>query len=139
MARMKKWRGKEIAEAVAQNMAKALGKFGLRVERHSKRELRRGHGVRYGTLRRSIHTATPGYNWSGDDMKPGPGTPEFGGQMFVAVVDGKRVGIQVGSGLKYAMPVHQGHHSFEGYHYLTNGLAKAKPELAQDLAEYKLK
>ncbi|NUQ86380.1 MAG: hypothetical protein HUU11_16870 [Anaerolineales bacterium] len=139
MARMKSWRGREISQAVAQNVAKALGKFGLRVEGHSKRELRRGHGVRYGTLRRSIHTAQPGYSWRGDDVKPGPGTPEMGGQIFVALVSGRRITIQVGSGLRYAMPVHQGHHSFDGYHYLTNGLEKAKPELAQDLAEYRLK
>lgn len=139
MARMKRWFGKEISQAVAQNVAKALGKFSLRVERHSKRELRRGHGVRYGTLRRSIHTAQPGYNWGGDDVKPGPGTPEMGGRSFTAMIEGRKITIQVGSGLKYALPVHQGHHSFEGYHYIANGLEKAKPELAQDLAEYRLK
>lgn len=139
MARMKKWRGKEIAQAVANNVAKALGKFALRVEGHSKRELRRGHGVLTGTLRRSIHTAQPGFNWGGDDVKPAPQTPELGGRVFTALIQGKKVTIQVGSGLKYALPVHQGHHSFEGYHYLTNGLEKAKPELAQDLAEYRLK
>lgn len=140
MARFTKWRGKEIAQAVSENMAKALGKFGLRVEGYSKKELRKpNHGVKSGTLRRSIHTAQPGYNWSGDDIEPGPGTPERGKQTFIAMIDGKRIIIQVGSGMNYALPVHQGHHSFEGYHYMTNGFEKAKPELAQVLKEYRLK
>lgn len=138
MARMKRWHGKEISDAVKQNVAKAFGKFALRVEGHSKKELRRGHGVLTGTLRRSIHVAQPGYSWTGDDITPDTGTPELGGQLFTAMINGRRVTIQVGSGLRYALPVHQGHHSFEGYHYLTNGLEKAKPELAQDLREYRL-
>lgn len=139
MAKIRNWRGDQIVTAVKGNVAKAMGKFGLRVEGHAKKELRRGHGVRYGTLRRSIHTAEPGYNWSGDDVKPGPGTPELGGRMFAALINGRKVTIQVGSGLRYALPVHQGHHSFAGYHYLTIGLEKAKPELGQDLAEFRLK
>lgn len=139
MAKITRWHGKEIADAVKNNVAKGLGKFALRVEGHSKKELRRGHGVRYGTLRRSIHTAEPGYNWGADDVKPGPGTAELGGRIFKAMINGRRVTIQVGSGLRYALPVHQGHHSFAGYHYLTIGLDKAKPELKNDLAEYRLK
>lgn len=139
MARMKKWRGAEVSQAVKQNVAKAFGKFALRVEGHAKKELRRGHGVRYGTLRRSIHTAAPGYNWGGDDVEPGPGTPELGGRLFEAMISGRKVTIQVGSGLGYALPVHQGHHSFAGYHYITIGLEKAKPELGNDLREYRLK
>ena len=121
------------------NVAKALGKFALRVEGYSKHELRRGHGVLTGTLRRSIHVAQPGYNWGADDLEPKAGTPELGGQMVEALINGRKVTIQVGSGLRYALPVHGGHHSFEGYHFLTIGLDKAKPELGQDLAAYRLK
>jgi hypothetical protein len=139
MAKIKSWRGDEIVKAVKGNVAKAMGKFGLRVEGYAKKELRRGHGVRYGTLRRSIHVAAPGYNWGRDDVEPGPGTAELGGRMFEAMVNGRKVTIQVGSGLRYALPVHQGHHSFAGYHYITIGLDKAKPELKNDLAEYRLK
>ncbi len=139
MARIKSWRGDQIVNAVKQNVAKGLGKFALRVEGHSKKELRRGHGVRYGTLRRSIHVAEPGYNWGADDVPAGPQTPELGGQVFVAVINGRKVTIQVGSGIRYALPVHQGHHSFAGYHFLTIGLEKAKPDLGRDLAEYRLK
>lgn len=139
MAKFRNWRGDQIVTAVKKNVAKGMGKFALRVEGYSKKELRRGHGVRYGTLRRSIHTAAPGYNWGADDVKPGPGTAELGGRSFEATISGRRVTIQVGSGLRYALPVHQGHHSFDGYHYITIGLEKAKPELDNDLKEYRLK
>lgn len=138
-ARMKKWNGDEIGKAVAQNVASAMGEFGLRVEGYAKKELKKGHGVITSTLRRSIHVAQPGYNWSGDDVKPGPGTPERGGQKFEALVNGRKITIEVGSGLGYALPVHQGHHSFEGYHFLTIGLEKAKPEMPIVLSKYKLK
>lgn len=150
MAVLKKWRGKEVTAAVAKNVAKALGKFGLVAEGFAKKELRKGHGVLTGTLRRSIHTAQPGYHWSGDDVAPSKrktrkgvviqaGSPERGSQMVEAVVDGKRITIQLGSGLNYALPVHQGHHSFEGYHYLTIGVDKAKPALKRILKEYQLR
>lgn len=140
MARFKKWRGKEVSEAVAQNAAKALGKFGLVAEGFAKHELRRpDHGVLTGTLRRSIHTAQAGYNWSNDNIEPGPGTPERGGRNIEASVNGKKITIQLGSGLNYALPVHQGHHSFAGYHYLTNGVEKAKPQMNQILKEFQLK
>jgi len=46
--------------------------------------------------------------------------------------------LEVGSGLRYAMPVHQGHHSFQGYHYLTNGLKKAKAKLDAILRRHRL-
>lgn len=133
-ARMRKWRGKEVTLAVGQNMAKALGKFGLVAEGHAKKELRKGHGLITGLLRRSIHTAQPGYNWSGDD-----GASDQGGNLTEAVIEGNRIHLLLGSGLIYALPVHQGHHSFEGYHYLTIGLQKAKAEMPGILKEYELK
>lgn len=139
MARYKKWRGKEVNEAVLQNVSRAMGEFALRAEGHSKKELQKGHGVITSTLRRSIHTAHPGYNWAGDNVKPSPATPELGGRSFEALIQGKKVAIQLGSGLGYALPVHQGHGSFGGYHYLTNGLEKAKPEMPIVLSKYRLK
>jgi hypothetical protein len=86
-----------------------------------------------GTLRRSIHTAEPGYNWSSDD-----GASELGGQKVDASINGSRIVVQLGSGLKYSLPVHQGHHSFEGYHFLTIGVDKAKKELPEVLKRHKL-
>lgn len=119
------WRGDEVLALKTKQAAAALGEIGLRVEGESKKELYKGHGVITGTLRRSIHTALPGYTWAGDNVKPAPGTPERGGQLTMPGFD--QLVVQVGSGLEYAMAVHQGHHSFEGYHYIRNGLAKVKP------------
>ncbi len=147
MAKILKWRGPEVAKIVQGNVAKAMGKFALRVEAYSKKELKHGHGVLTGTLRRSIHVAQPGYKWSGDNVEPSTSSPELGGKSFNAVVNGRKITIQVGSGLVYAMAIHQGwpvgyknmKGSFEGYHFLTNGLGKAKPELPRDLKEFALK
>jgi hypothetical protein len=35
------------------------------------------------------------------------------------------------------MAVHQGHHSFDGYHYLTNALEKVKPRARQHIERHK--
>jgi len=138
MATSINWKGKQVLEQVGENVAAALGEFGLRAEGYAKKELRKGHGVLTGTLRRSIHTAGPDYNWAGDDVKPGPGTPERGGKLVRARRRGKRITLQLGSGLRYALPVHQGHHSFAGYHFLTIGVDKAKGELDEVLRKHRL-
>jgi hypothetical protein len=129
------WNGDEIAELTRENVAKALSEFALTVEGESKRELRKGHGVLTGTLRRSIHTALPGYDWSGDDVENGP---ERGGRR-VALSETRVLRIEVGSGMVYAMAVHQGHHNFSGYHYLTNGLKRAQGKLPSIIEKYKAK
>jgi hypothetical protein len=114
-------------------MAQAIGRFGLVAEGEAKRELWKGHGVITGTLRRSIHTAQPGYDWGGDN-----GESELGGKMVEGVVQEERIVVELGSGLRYALPVHQGHHGFSGYHYLRNGVEKAKAQLAAILREFRL-
>lgn len=158
MARITKWRSEEIAQAVAENMAKAIGEYGLRVEGHAKKQLERGHGVLTGTLRRSIHTAQPGYSWRSDNFKGKykrsgkkitviSAGPERGNQQTDAVESGNKITVQVGSGLFYALAIHQGwargykgmKGSFEGYHFITNANEKAKPELAAILKKYRLK
>lgn len=132
------WRGDEVKRLVLERMAGAMGEFGLVVEAESKRELRKGHGVLTGTLRRSIHAAAPGYQWSTDDVPPGSDSPERGGAPVQASQVNGVVTVEVGSGLRYALPVHQGHGAFGGYHYLTNGLEKAKPKLAQILKRWQV-
>ncbi len=141
------WRGDEVVQQKREQTAKALAEIGLRVEGEAKKELYKGHGVLTGTLRRSIHTATPGYNWGGDNASllaakqeragyhPEMGLegikkaviPELGGQLAMPFFDRDSFVIQVGSGLEYAIFVHQGHHTFEGYHFITNGLARVRP------------
>ena len=132
------WLGDEVKRTMQEKGAKIIAEFALTVEGESKRELRKGHGVITGTLRRSIHTALPGYDWGGDDVEPSAGAPERGGQNVEAQSSGGRITVEVGSGLVYAMPVHQGHGSFAGYHYLTNGLNKAKAKLGSIIAKYKV-
>ncbi len=132
------WRGDELKRTMMENGGKIITEFGLTVEGEGKRELRKGHGLETGTLRRSIHIALPGYDWSGDDVQPGQGSPERGGQSVNPQGSGGKVTIEVGSGLKYALPVHQGHHSFIGYHYLTIGLKKAQAKLGSILAKYRV-
>ena len=104
----------------------------------SKRELRRGHGVESGTLRRSIHVAESGYDWSSDDVEPSASSIERGGAQVEPEANGDKLTLEVGSGLGYAMAVHQGHHNFSGYHYLTIGLKKAKEKIDSILSKYKV-
>jgi hypothetical protein len=125
------WRGTQVKGEVRKNVAEAWGEVGLHVETAGKKQLSKGHGVRSGTLRRSIHSAAPGYNWQGDNVPPSEGSPERGGQLALAGMGSDGVTIQVGSGLVYALAVHQGFEdgSFEGYHYLTIGLDEVKPQI----------
>lgn len=137
------WNGDQVMDEVLHNMSKAMGEFALAVEIASERELRRGHGLLLGDLRRSIHSAKPGYDWGADDVEGGP---DRGGQLIEAEIDGKRVVIQVGSGLAYSMPINQGwpsgykgmHGSFIGYHYMNNGLRKAQGDLDTIISKHQV-
>lgn len=120
------WRGGEVLEEVEAALIEILADFGLTVESEAKQELDKGHGVKTGTLRRSIHAGKVDYNWAGDDVEPSEGSPDRGGQKVRPSRAQKQMTLAVGSGLKYALPVHQGHGSFKGYHYLVNGLDKAE-------------
>lgn len=132
------WRGDDVKRQVAENVAKAWSEFCLEVEGESKHELRRNHGVESGTLRRSIHVSEAGYDWSSDHVEPGTGSPERGGVQIKPELSNGVITSEVGSGMNYAMPVHQGHHTFQGFHYMTNGLKKAKTKLDSILAKYKV-
>ncbi len=118
----------EVAQAQAEAaLVQAMMEIGLRIEGESKKELYKGHGVITGTLRRSIHTAMPGYTWRGDNVTPSASTPERGNKATPPVLERGRLVVQLGSGLEYAIWVHQGHHSFEGYHFIENGVEKVRP------------
>lgn len=137
------WNGDAVKQDVLENMSAAMGEFALAVETASKRELRMGHGLLLGDLRRSIHTALPDYNWGGDNADGGA---ERGGNVINAEIEQDRVVIQVGSGLAYGMPINQGwpqgykkmRGSFIGYHFMNNGLKKATNDLDSILARHQV-
>lgn len=129
-ATLRKWQPEKVVDQdMLPKLSRAFGTFGLMVEGNSKKELRRGHGVLTGTLRRSIHTAEPTYNWAADDVEPTNNAPERGGKFVEAAVTQRRLSLLVGSGLVYALKIHNGFGGFPGYHYLTIGLSKSKPKL----------
>lgn len=110
MARLD-WRGNEVKRQVLENLEDAMTEIGLEVEAEAKKELYRGHGVVTGTLRRDIRMEGP--ERSGNQVKA-----------------------RVGAWVRYAMAVHQGHHSFEGYHFITNGLEKVRARMDGILAKF---
>jgi hypothetical protein len=129
------WHGDEVLAAVLAAMSPVMGRIGLMVEGEAKKQLTKGHGVITGTLRRSIHCAEEGYVWSGDNVEPDEGTPELGNNQVNPEPNEIGLSIEVGSGLLYAMPVHQGRGSFQGYHYLTNAVEIVRQRVPGIVAE----
>ena len=138
--RYERWFGPEIVDEVENNIPNILGEIGLLVEGFAQDQLWPGHGLLTGALLGSLHTAKPGYNWAADhfDTSKGPGFPRRGGRLALAINRGGIYWLQVGSGQNYAMPVHQGHRSFIGYHYLTIGLGLTLPEIPKVIARNKI-
>lgn len=124
------WKGNEVYSERMACLADAMGEIGLRVEGGGKRELYKGHGVITGTLRRSIHSAAPTYTWASDNVKPSSGSPERGGQPFLPGVKGDEITVSVGSGMEYAMIVHN------LYHYMTRSLDIVKTQISSIVKGY---
>lgn len=124
------WRGAEVLRQAETLMGEALGSVALEIESEAKRELYPGHGVDTGTLQRSIHVATPGYNWAGDNVKPSERSPERGGRRVNGLV------LIVGSGMDYALAVHQGSGNRDGYHFLTNASDRVMPRALRIIQNY---
>jgi len=111
-----KWYGKKAASYAEEMLKLFLGQWGLHVEGKAKEQLYWGHGMVTGTLRRSIHSAEPGYNWPGDDVAPSAETPERGGEHVEPAREGKKLVIEVGSGMVYARKIE------DLYHYMENAV-----------------
>lgn len=142
---MLKWFGDDIKKNMEAAAGEALTEFGLRCETAAKKRLQPGHGVETGTLRRSIHSAVPGYNWRSDNVEPSDSSPERGGQGTEPVEKNGKLTLELGSGLEYAMAIHQGWEAgykrpgskskrgmrgnFSGYHFLTEAVEEMKPKL----------
>lgn len=134
------WRGDEVIKLTEEQLKAILGEFALTAEGESKKELKKGHGVVTGTLRRSIHAGSPEYNFAADNVEPGSGSPERGGKLVEAVKNGSnRFVVALGSGLSYAMKIHQGWGSFLGYHYIILGVDKTKAKLGTIIARHQVK
>ena len=131
------WNGAEVLRVSEEKLSQIMGRIGLEVEGDGKKELRKGHGVITGTLRRSLHCAEAGFDWPGDDMEPNEASPELGGQVVEVSVSGHQVSIEVGSGLRYALPVHQGHGGFPGYHFLTKAVEQVRQRLGSILEKFR--
>lgn len=134
------WNGEEVFKIVSKNGEAIMSEIGLVAEGESKKELRKGHGVVTSTLRRSIHSATPGYNWSADAAGS-----ELGGKGASPARKNGKLVVELGSGLVYALAIHQGwapgdglRGSFAGYHYLTNGVNKTRAQVPGIVMRHKV-
>lgn len=110
-----------------QRLSQGLKAFNAELVKGAKTKLYPGHGYLTGTLKRSIHAADPDYDWGRDNVEPSGSTPERGSHPYEPVKDGTLLMSAVGSGMRYALPVHQGWGSFEGYHYIIYVFLELQP------------
>lgn len=149
---MKSWRlvwlGDKVADEVFDKVVMpALTEFGLRAETASKAKLKislqdenkdwvkgGGRGKRQGTLQRSIHLAPPDYAWGGD----ADGDSELGGREVTPVKSGDRVTLSLGSGIEYAIYVHELHYNPEVNGFIIRSVEEEKAKLPSILDRYAL-
>ena len=130
------WKGAQTKEQVVRAVIGGVHEFHLEVEREAKANLQPGAGVITGTARRSIHADAPTYTWGSDDVVPSPGTPERMGTGEMPQKQGNTVVGTIGSGLSYAMALHDGHGSFSGYQYITRAHGKEEHKLPGKLEKH---
>lgn len=118
------WNGEVVKAQVIEVIVDGVTEFGLEHETAAKGMLYHGHGKVTATLQRSIHAAAPSYQFAADDVPPAPGTPERGGQGLSIKRDGDKVGVMVGSGMRYARRIEQ------MYGYIANSHARVAGQIA---------
>lgn len=133
------WHDKEVIKLCEENLAEIMAEFALTAEAEAKKELVKGHGVETGTLRRSIHADGVDYDFGGDNVEPSESSPERGGKEIKPTKVEHKVTAALGSGLSYAMRIHQGWGKFPGYHYLTIGVDKARAKLDAIIGRHQVK
>lgn len=124
------WKGSLAEGQVEQALSDALVEVAQRIEGEAKKQLYPGHGKVTGTLQRSIHAASADYNFRGDHVKPGPGSPDRSGGMPVPRRSGNRLVVAVGTGMEYAMAVHL------RYGYLRVAFNKISPRVLEIVRRY---
>lgn len=134
------WKGATVNAEIERRLKGAVAEIALRIEAKAKTKLQPsqqvngrfvkggGRGLRTGTLRRSIHAAKPTYNYGGDNVTAAAGTPERGGQEPMPERDGKRLMAAVGSGLGYAVYVHQAHYNPAVQGFITRSAEEVMPD-----------
>jgi len=144
------WKDDEFKKAVDEAITNVLVETGLRAEGKSKSKLQAsiqvndrfvkggGRGMRTATLRRSIHIATPGYIWAGDDMEPKRSAPERGGKRAEPERRGKKLVLQIGSGMNYAVYVHEMHYNPTVHQFILKGVEEAGEELPEIIAKHRI-
>ena len=144
------WRSDELMAKVEEAVGKVLTEAGLTAEGKAKQKLRPslqiadrfvkggGRGVRTATLRRSIHIATPGYIWGGDDVPPSSTSPERGGKKAEPKREGKKVTLELGSGVNYSIYVHELHYDPEVHHFLLTSVEETKDDLPGIIARHRI-
>jgi len=130
------WKGETARTMVVKGIIAGLNEFHLEVEREAKAILQPGAGVITGTARRSIHAASPTYNWESDDVIPDKESPERKGTGGEPEEQDNAVVGTIGSGLVYAWSLHDGHGSFGGYHYITLGYVEVQDKLPDKLQKH---
>lgn len=95
------WNGAEVNQLVKAAVKVGLGAWAERHEQAARAQLSPGHGYLTGQMQRSIHAATPSYDWRGD-FSPGSG-PDLSGVSYEPEENGSRLSVAVGSGLFYAV------------------------------------
>lgn len=134
------WRGPELDRKLQAGLSAGLTEIGLRIEAKAKARLKPseqvdgewveggGHGKRTGTLQRSLHNAQLGYDWDSDNVEPSDNSPERGGQGVAPSEDGDTLWIEVGSGLEYAMAVHENHYDPDVVLFIQQAVDDVKPQ-----------
>src|SRR5690554_5131427 len=103
------WNGPEIVKAAIDVTADAMGEIGEKAANESRKELYPGHGYITGTLWRSIN--------------------------YTVKTKAQKATLSLSSDAKspqghyYAIWVHEGHHSFPGYHFFTRGMMRTIPAI----------
>lgn len=136
------WKGDLVIQLSEDSLKEIVADLGEIAETESKRELQPGHGVLTGDLKRSIHLAGPNDSFAGES--PGP---ERGGKRVMPEGSGGVFRLALGSGLVYAMAIHQGwplgypglKGSFSGYHYIVKGVDRMKPQWQAVVLRHRLK
>ncbi len=136
------WHGDQLSREMEAKLVRGFVKWGLSCETAARTRLRPseqdaegdwvpggGHGKRTGHLQRSIHIAAPGYNWAGDNGAQG--------DLHKEAVQPKRgngrLTLEIGSGVEYALLIHQTHYDPEVYHFITAAIAEKRSQLTGTL------